>query len=1079
LRGVLFNGQTGALISALVGANNPVALTNGNFVAMGGNSATWGSGTTGVSGTISATNSLISQGTGGLAAPLPQLTPLANGNYVVDWIFWNGGKGAVTWGNGTTGTTGTISAANSLVGSSSGDKVGSGVHGITVLANGNYVVSSPNWSNSAGAATWGSGAAGVSGVVSADNSLVGNPTALTADGVGDVVTALTNGNYVVGSFNWNRTEGAVTWGNGTTGTTGVVSADNSLVGSQSGDEIGSPGVTALSNGNYVVDSPDWGREAGAVTWGNGATGTVGTVSAANSLVGSNTGDFIGSGFITALANGNYVVASPEWNVQEGAVTWGDGATGTNGIVSADNSLVGSNPHSNQSGFADLVGEGGVTALTNGNYVVDSPDWSGNTGAVTWGNGTTGIVGTVSAANSLVGSNTGDFVGSGFITALTDGNYVVDSPLWGDAAGAVTWGDGTRGVSGEVSAANSLVGSQSGDAVGGAEESGFVGGVTALTNGNYVVLSPVVDGGAGAVTWGNGASGITGTVSSANSLVLEGAPADFNVVVFPNGNYVVKGYGTWVDGSSGTTLDGQNTIDAQNSVPGSPDFLLPPIGSGDRFLAGNTMAFTDPNLLTFALGQDETITVTPGFITRTLNTGTDVTLQASNDITVDSPIVESPAAAPGSLTLQAGRSILVNADIATAGGNLTLIANDTAADGVVPGERDAGTAAITLAPGVTLDTGSGVLTTELKGGQAPAVTAQPASQTVVAGSVVTFTAAASGTPAPAVQWQVSTDGGKTFTDIRGATSTTLTFTASLSAGGREYRAVFSNAVGTATTSAASLTVVAPPVIVTNPTNHVVLAGQKVTFTAAASGTPAPAVQWQVSTDGGKTFADIAGATGPSLTFTAAAGQNGSQYRAVFTNSAGQATTRAAALVVNFAAVVTQQPSGQAVVAGRVVTFTAAASGHPAPAVQWQVSTDGGRTFGNIAGATAATLSFTARLSYNGRRYRAVFRNAYGLAVTAAATLRVGVPPVIITSPAGQATHAGRKVTFTASARGTPLPTVQWQVSTDGGNTFSNIAGATAAALTFTASAAQDGDLFRAVFTNVFGQVITRAARLVVS
>ena len=44
---------------------------------------------------------------------------------------------------------------------------------------------------------------------------------------------------------------------------------------------------------------------------------------------------------------------------------------------------------------------------------------------------------------------------------------------------------------------------------------------------------------------------------------------------------------------------------------------------------------------------------------------------------------------------------------------------------------------------------------------PVVTAQPTSQTAAAGSTATFTAAASGSPAPTVQWQVSTSGGGQF------------------------------------------------------------------------------------------------------------------------------------------------------------------------------------------------------------------------------------------------------------------------------------------------------------------------------
>jgi hypothetical protein len=53
--------------------------------------------------------------------------------------------------------------------------------------------------------------------------------------------------------------------------------------------------------------------------------------------------------------------------------------------------------------------------------------------------------------------------------------------------------------------------------------------------------------------------------------------------------------------------------------------------------------------------------------------------------------------------------------------------------------------------------------------------------------------------------VSTDGGVTFTDIAGATSTTLSFTAVASQRGYRYRAVFTNSLGTATTTAATLTV----------------------------------------------------------------------------------------------------------------------------------------------------------------------------------------------------------------------------------------------------------------------------------
>ncbi len=83
----------------------------------------------------------------------------------------------------------------------------------------------------------------------------------------------------------------------------------------------------------------------------------------------------------------------------------------------------------------------MTALSNGNYVVSSPDWTNgaaaNAGAVTWGSGMAGVSGPVSAANSLVGSTANDGVGGEFngVTALTNGNYVVSSPAWTNGAAA--------------------------------------------------------------------------------------------------------------------------------------------------------------------------------------------------------------------------------------------------------------------------------------------------------------------------------------------------------------------------------------------------------------------------------------------------------------------------------------------------------------------------------------------------------------------------------------------------------------------------------------------------------------------
>ena len=168
---------------------------------------------------------------------------------------------------------------------------------------------------------------------------------------------------------------------------------------------------------------------------------------------------------------------------------------------------------------------------------------------------------------------------------------------------------------------------------------------------------------------------------------------------------------------------------------------------------------------------------------------------------------------------------------------------------------------------------------------------PSSQTVTAGGTANFTAVASGSPTPSVQWEVNTGSGYTaLTDggvYSGSSTGTLTITgATVAMSGYQYEAVFTNGVGTAaTTTAATLTVQAAPVVTTNPTSQTVTAGNTATFTAAASGSPTPTVQWEVSTDGGTTFSDISGATSTTYSFTVTAADAGNQYEAVFTNSVG--------------------------------------------------------------------------------------------------------------------------------------------------------------------------------------------------
>lgn len=281
-----------------------------------------------------------------------------------------------------------------------------------MLNNGNFVIKSSVWNNFRGAATFGNGITGTSGVVGESNSLIGSNQ---GDRVGQYARKLTNNNYVVRSPSWNS-KGAVTWGSGQTGVSGIVSIANSFVG-DSGGGVGFYDVVALTNGNYVINSA-WATRGG-VTWANATTGITGTVSENNSLIGD-LSNGVGNGGVYALPNGNYVIASWTWgnvNGRVGAVTLCDGTIGKTGFVTEQNSLIGSVD-------GDWIGDGGIAVLPNSNFVVQSRRWNGGRGAVIFVNSSTGLIGTVSEANSLVGNSISDSVG--YVTVLNNGNYLVRS-----------------------------------------------------------------------------------------------------------------------------------------------------------------------------------------------------------------------------------------------------------------------------------------------------------------------------------------------------------------------------------------------------------------------------------------------------------------------------------------------------------------------------------------------------------------------------------------------------------------------------------------------------------------------------
>ena len=289
--------------------------------------------------------------------------------------------------------------------------------------------------------------------------------------------------------------------------------------------------------------------------------------------------------------------------------------------------------------------------------------------------------------------------------------------------------------------------------------------------------------------------------------------------------------------------------------------------------------------------------------------------------------------------------------------------------------------------------------------APSFSTQPSSQTVTAGANVTFTVAATGSPTPTLQWQ------KNGSPIAGQTGTSLALTNVQSSDAASYTCVATNSVTSVTSSAAVLTLNAvavpdvAPAFTTQPSAQTVTAGANVTFTAAATGSPTPTLQWR------KNGSPLAGQTGSSLALTNVQSSDAASYTCVATNSVTSVTSSAAALSVSAVAVAdvapafTSQPTSQSASTGGIAIFTLTASGSPTPTLQWQ------RNGAPLAGETAPSLTLTNLQSSDAASYTCVATNSAGSATSSAATLTVNAPSP--TGPDSRVSNVSVRTTLAAA------------------------------------------------------------------
>ncbi len=289
--------------------------------------------------------------------------------------------------------------------------------------------------------------------------------------------------------------------------------------------------------------------------------------------------------------------------------------------------------------------------------------------------------------------------------------------------------------------------------------------------------------------------------------------------------------------------------------------------------------------------------------------------------------------------------------------------------------------------------------------ATAIITNPANQTVCAGSNVTFTAAATGSGVISYQWR------KSGVNITSATAASFTINGVTAADAADYDVVATGSCGSATSTAATLTINIATAITTQPTNQASCVGGSVTFVVSATGTNVT-YQWQ------KGGVDIANAVAASYTINSIAAGDADTYAVVVTGSCGTVTSNNATLTITAGTVINTQPVNQTACIGGSVAFSVSASGSGTITYQWK------KNGVNITNAISSSLTINPATAGDAANYTVVVSSACGSIESGIATLTITPSTVITTQPVNQTVCEGSSATFSVNAGGDNL-TYQWR------------------------------------------------------
>ncbi len=399
-----------------------------------------------------------------------------------------------------------------------------------------------------------------------------------------------------------------------------------------------------------------------------------------------------------------------------------------------------------------------------------------------------------------------------------------------------------------------------------------------------------------------------------------------------------------------------------------------------------------------------------------------------------------------------------------GGSFTVYGGTLGGTGLISGAVDIknggtiapgnGSGTLTVASGLTLESGSTSSFTVASGG--------PSTSLAVQGNL---------TVQPNSTIAVNITGGQ----LQPQTNTLIIYTGTLSGsfnptvvitGGSANGSI---TIDTSTPGQVNLDVGPQVAITGQPADQTVSTNDNATFMVTATGLAPLDYQWySYGSSSNNVPVPVTGATNASFTITNAQSSDSGLYAVVVSNNYNSVTSRLATLIVGNVGPILSGPFDETAIQGNNVTFSATLLlANPAPTYQWQTNNV------NVPGATGLSLTLTnVQFALNGTQVSLIASNAANI-VTNPATLTVIVTPVITPQPTNLTVNAGASASFVSGATGVPTPGLQW---------YKNgmaIAGQTSGTLTIPSAQGSDIGSYYLLATNSAGSVTSSIVTLTVT